>query len=254
MEYTLFPDTTEMYFDDRFTFSVSPIKESGNNHVVGTATIFEIGNTYYLITAKHVLEVNDKDLQENSILPPYLVYFHKCINGKPQNTCIEFTITIADILNFGLIPNNELDLIAIPLREITNKKQDMNIYFSSISSSHILDNDVLMETFTSLTYVSMCGYPTGYYDKFNNLPMIRNGTTAIHPSFDVDEKSEGRAFIPNFTCDSGSPIVHLPLPIEYSKKLKVQIPGGLPFVFFGNTSRKYYHRISIWIRSTTWFC
>lgn len=54
--------------------------------------------------------------------------------------------------------------------------------------------------------VSMVGCPNGLFDEFNNLPIVRRGVTASHPSKDYEGRKEFMVDLACFPGSSGSPI------------------------------------------------
>jgi hypothetical protein len=53
----------------------------------------------------------------------------------------------------------------------------------------------------------MIGYPKGFWDRVNNLPVVRKGITATPIYIDYNGKKEFLLDIPIFSGSSGSPIV-----------------------------------------------
>jgi hypothetical protein len=66
--------------------------------------------------------------------------------------------------------------------------------------------------------VTMVGYPIGLWDKFNNLPIFRRGTTAFHPGIDFENEAKGLVDMACFPGSSGSPIFILNENIFSDKK------------------------------------
>lgn len=61
-------------------------------------------------------------------------------------------------------------------------------------------------TMTVVEPVVMIGYPSGLWDKANNLPLTRSGLTGSHPLLDWDHR---RQFVVDLACfpgSSGSPV------------------------------------------------
>ena len=55
--------------------------------------------------------------------------------------------------------------------------------------------------------ILMVGYPIGLFDQQNNLPLLRRGITASHPSIDFNGESIGTIDCACFPGSSGSPIL-----------------------------------------------
>lgn len=63
-----------------------------------------------------------------------------------------------------------------------------------------------LEQLSTLEDIIMIGYPNGLCDATNNLLIIRKGTTAIHPKFDYNGKTDIVMDIASFPGSSGSPV------------------------------------------------
>lgn len=200
------------YIDERFLYAITPIREAeGNQTIIGTGFFFKSSETLYLVTAKHVL----LDLKK------FIIEFH---TSNPYNL-ENFTVQDHTLL----APDNTTDVCAVKL-DVTGCN---GLQFTWFGKEHLMTDDKLLETFTSLTSVAMSGYPTGLYDDHNHLPIYRTGFTASHPGLKYKGLPEGIVNVSNFECDSGSPICHFPQSIEFSKKETAQVAGGLPFCLLG---------------------
>jgi hypothetical protein len=71
----------------------------------------------------------------------------------------------------------------------------------------------------------MIGYPNGIWDSVNNLPIIRKGITATHPSIDYDGRREFLIDAACFPGSSGSPVFLFNLS-SYTTKSGGTIIGG----------------------------
>ena len=64
-----------------------------------------------------------------------------------------------------------------------------------------------MAGLTALEDVVMVGYPTGIWDRVNNMPIIRRGITATHPNLPYNGREEFMIDAACFPGSSGSPVV-----------------------------------------------
>lgn len=110
---------------------------------------------------------------------------------------------------FIMHPEENIDLCIMPILPFfndINSRYKTNIFRTSFFESDIPRSDVI-ESLSALESVVMVGYPYGVWDKINNLPIIRSGSTAVHPKFDFNGKPSLVVDIANFPGSSGSPVV-----------------------------------------------
>lgn len=81
-----------------------------------------------------------------------------------------------------------------------------DLYFTTFTSATIPSAEE-ESRFPALMQIAMIGYPTGLCDEQNNLPLLRRGTTASHPSIDFDGRAEVVVDMACFPGSSGSPVV-----------------------------------------------
>jgi hypothetical protein len=105
-------------------------------------------------------------------------------------------------------PDNNVDLVAIPVLDIQTKlkKLNINLYLMSMLKSFIKDDAFLEREMKSIENVIMIGYPNGLWDTKNNLPIAREGITATMPYKDYNGKKEFLIDIAAFGGSSGSPV------------------------------------------------
>jgi hypothetical protein len=105
-------------------------------------------------------------------------------------------------------PNPAIDLCAIPvsrLKALAGGRLD-RLFFTPIRS-HLIPNATEEPGFPASLDIKMVGYPVGLWDKSNNLPILRQGTTASHPGIDFDGRPEIVVDIACFPGSSGSPVL-----------------------------------------------
>jgi hypothetical protein len=119
---------------------------------------------------------------------------------------------IADTIdNFGArwIKHPTQDLAILPLNPILNKihenqnKDPFIVYYDE----SILPTKTLLDEVTSIEDVLMIGYPEGFWDSTNNLPVVRKGLTATPINLNYNQKPEFLLDVPIFAGSSGSPVV-----------------------------------------------
>ncbi|MCL1048442.1 serine protease [Shewanella abyssi] len=157
---------------------------SGNEHLErATGFFFRHNNNKYLVTNKHVVEcVRTRMFRENKKADNVRIITHTDINDCSKHHTI--TIKVFDERKLWLehpsIEENGCDVVLIPLNENT-LLGDNAVKYYPLSSPKItfvgqeLVNDFPLNEFGNL---AVLGYPLGFYDKFNNLPISRRVTIA----------------------------------------------------------------------------
>jgi len=180
------------------------------NLCTGTGFVFNFepegvpSNTYFpcLVTNKHII-INEKG--EKAYGGKFT--FHKkakdkdepCLNGELIPTqCSE---------NFGekwiFHPDDNIDLCILPLNFFNEENQP---FYIGIDKADVPTDKQLKELFAA-EEILMVGYPNGLWDEANNFPILRKGSTATHPAFDLNNKPEFLIDIASFHGSSGSPVL-----------------------------------------------
>ena len=100
------------------------------------------------------------------------------------------------------------DLAILPISGILNeiKQSGHEAFFVNFRESD-LPNQALLDELTAIEDVLMIGYPLGFWDKTNNLPVVRRGLTATPVYINYEGQPEFLLDVPIFPGSSGSPIV-----------------------------------------------
>lgn len=101
------------------------------------------------------------------------------------------------------------DLAILPLNPILvdiqqNKKKDPFIVYYDES---LIPTKIFFDEVTAIEDVLMVGYPKGFWDSTNNLPVVRKGLTATPINLNYNRKPQFLLDIPIFAGSSGSPII-----------------------------------------------
>lgn len=97
-------------------------------------------------------------------------------------------------------PNPEVDLACVNVSDLT----ETDIFHKHLD--HNLLNPIDYDRVTLGSSVIFVGYPEGYYDVVNNLPLIRRGSIASMPSIDFNGKGHVIIDAHLFPGSSGSPV------------------------------------------------
>jgi hypothetical protein len=104
-------------------------------------------------------------------------------------------------------PDPDVDLAIMPIAPLLTKaeKEGRLFFFISLDGSLVPTQKDHAE-FTALEEIIMIGYPNGIWDSINNLPVLRRGVTATHPSVDYEGRREFMIDAACFPGSSGSPV------------------------------------------------
>ena len=104
-------------------------------------------------------------------------------------------------------PSAEIDIAVLPLGPAINQVSDkgVHVFYKSIPTDLVPKPDDIAE-FDAVEEVLFVGYPSGLYDKANNLPIARKGITATPSSVDYEAKPVFLIDASVFPGSSGSPV------------------------------------------------
>lgn len=107
-------------------------------------------------------------------------------------------------------PNPDIDLCAAPLMPLLamGGVQIEDIYRTYLGPANILSDDEL-GNLRGVEDVIMVGYPQGFWDDINNMPLVRRGITATHAAIDFKGRPEALIDMACFVGSSGSPVILL---------------------------------------------
>jgi len=149
-----------------------------------------------IVTNYHVIKGYDKGI----------FTFTELIDSSPKYGN-KLQDTISNFENCW-IKHPHVDLAILPLNPILEKfKLKKQIPLFVPFDETIIAEKKLLDEITAVEEVLMIGYPNGYYDSTNNLPIVRRGITATPLYIDYEGRKEFLLDIPNFKGSSGSPIV-----------------------------------------------
>ena len=205
---------------------------SGKPSQIGSATgfFFEHKNTFYLITNRHV--VIDED---DHFYPDHLMLrVHTSNKVLTQNRNVQ--VPLYDRkgglrwLEHPTLGSN-VDVVAIKIRDFLSSKDvlsawDETSFFPSAYAIGVGETVVVL------------GYPLGFYDFVNNLPIARSGTVATPYGVSFDDK-------PFFLVDSrldkgtsGSPVITVATPFRVTAQ-STFVAGNFPARLLGVNSGEY---------------
>lgn len=168
--------------------------------VTGSAFFFgfNFGNKteFVLVTNKHVIENSSNG---------ELLFNEESLN---KDSSSKILVKFKDFESIWIKHPTE-DIAILPLSAVyerilfhTRKK----ILIKSYSENNILigKNDTILN---GLQNILMIGYPKGFYDSINNIPILRQGYTATPIHINYNNERKFLADIPIFSGSSGSPVI-----------------------------------------------
>lgn len=206
---------------EKLLFSTVRLKTSSGS---GTGFFFnfqfEDKTAPVIITNKHV--VNNKNIENVNFL------LHAGKDGMPTDENININYNV----NWIFHPKLDLCFCFVnPLFEQVKSTLYKDVFFIPITEELIWDSQKL-EELQAVEDVLMIGAPIGLWDEKNNLPLIRKGITASHPSTDFNRESIGVIDLAVFPGSSGSPIFIVNTN-GYSDKKGNSYLGGSRIIFLG---------------------
>ncbi|MDI3236410.1 serine protease [Exiguobacterium antarcticum] len=197
-------------FTNMFAYNTVYLRTTQNlvgmqRDAVGTGFHFSIHHpevdswSYFIVTNRHVIDGVDS-LE--------FVLNEKKSTGQRDSTQHEFVMTKTEIQkNLTLHPEG-IDLCIIEITDILIElfDQGKNMYIMPFTEVNIPVKSHLPH-FKALESVIMTGYPAGFWDHINNLPIMRKGNIASHLAFDYLGREEFVVDIAAYHGSSGSPLV-----------------------------------------------
>ena len=180
--------------------------KNGNKTSIGTGFFF----TFYKTDDKNSISVPVIVTNKHVVngFSNIKLFFKKSINSKPDYNK-PYVVEIFNSPNTVVQhPNNNIDLVAIPLAGILTdlNKNKIDLFYISADKKLIPNDSIQKQELKSIEDVIMIGYPSGLWDIKNNLPITRTGTTATTPHLDYNGKREFLIDIAAFGGSSGSPV------------------------------------------------
>lgn len=166
---------------------------------IATAFIFSIINSNdtfmpFVVTNSHVLEESEEGYFEMNLLE----------NGKPSNKTIKVSFDDKILKNNKL---GNLDLVVIPLAGTLRDAvlKNINLFYRMIDKN-IIPSVEQLEDLSAMEDIVFIGYPNGFYDNVNKIPIMRKGITATPIWNNFQGKEEFLIDAGVFPGSSGSPV------------------------------------------------
>ncbi|MGM0913867.1 MAG: S1 family peptidase [Pseudomonadota bacterium] len=191
---------------DHLSLSTTPIILRNNDDIVsqGTGFLFlrelEGGQVLFLVTNYHVLTGSSPEKKEPPKGNNIEWFFHTDNDDSSKVKPIRWPLFTKEGTPIWLTSSScpEADLAVIPIPHVLAQDCDIRC----ISEQWHTESDLLVRPTTPGTLV---GYPYGFYDKTNSLPVWKTGSIASEPEVDFEGKPYFLLDISAFPGMSGSP-------------------------------------------------
>jgi len=166
--------------------------------------------------------------------------FNLKLNNEPDYG----DIVTVNLSNFELLwikhPTEDLAILPLaPIMSAVFQKYKKEIYIKAFSDSDIVTKQK-ENIFTAIEEVLMVGYPKGFSDSINNLPIVRKGITATPLFLNYNKKDQFLLDIPIYPGSSGSPVVIFNNGVYLDKKSRALVIGSrFYFVGIADESKEY---------------
>ncbi|TYO95747.1 trypsin-like peptidase [Geothermobacter ehrlichii] len=191
---------------DHISLSTTPIFLRQGEQVVSQGTGFyfvkknDENQVLFLVTNYHVLTGSAPNERKPPIGDNILFQFHESEieTGRVRNTVLPLFTPSGRPLWISSMTYPEADLAIIPLPAECSK--DCKVFCLSEEWANP------RMKIRPATDISLVGYPYGYYDTANALPVWKSGTLASEPSVNFEEKPLVLVDVSAFPGMSGSPV------------------------------------------------
>ena len=110
-------------------------------------------------------------------------------------------------LDWVFHPDGDVDLAALPIAPLTKRARELGTpaFFAGVGMEFLARESDLNEL-SAVEEILTVGYPRGYWDEHNNMPIARRGVTATAPYLDFEGRKEFAIDCASFRGSSGSPV------------------------------------------------
>lgn len=191
---------------DHLSLSTTPVNLFKGGELVSQGTGFyygekvEDGQVLFLVTNYHVLTGSAPTEKKAPIGDNISFQFHESTEetGKVKNIRLPLFTKTGKPLWIASTSFPEADLAVIPV--VSDAYKDCTV--SGISADWAKSQMLLRPT----TNVTLVGYPYGFFDTANALPIWKTGTIASEPTVDFEKKPLLLIDVAAFPGMSGSPV------------------------------------------------
>ena len=167
----------------------------------GTGFIYQLHNQHrvwnFLVTCRHVVEYGRR---------AHLFFTRADVQSATPRVGERKQIEVDDLqARWYFHPDPKIDIAVAPIVSLVPEAPDGFVYLTAINQD-ALPTAATLRDMEVLEEVVFFGYPSGYYDHHNLLPIARRGITASPPQFDYDGRPEFLVDAAVYFGCSGSPV------------------------------------------------
>lgn len=223
-------------------YSTVPI--SGKLH--GTAFLF----SYSLDSADKVIPVivTNKHIVKDA---PQVTILFRTIDSSQNIIPFKTESIILDTLKHKWLfhPDSTIDLAILPIVDVLSKysKYGIHLYWKGFHEKNIPDSNQ-RNRLTAIEEIYLIGYPLNLRDPYNNLPIVRKGTTATPAYLNFNKRKEFLCDVPLYKGSSGSPVIIYNNFSMYTEKYNVSAMGTrlyLVGINYATLDRKKMENINV---------
>lgn len=188
------------------TTIIHTVKNSQLGSGTGFFMTFEFGqgmSVPVIVTNKHVIR-NANECRFN-------ISINKGTDEEPKVDGFETFIVDGEFNKFWIEhPSDDVDLAVFPFAPVLKvfEERDQKPFYRTVSRE-MIPNERLMAEYGPGQSIVMIGYPQGLWDEANNMPIMRRGILATHPSLRFGGKPQFMIDCACFPGSSGSPVFAL---------------------------------------------
>src|SRR6185436_6157058 len=160
-----------------------------NGGDAGSGTVFFFGDfdspgrPTFLVTNKHVLET--------ATATRALFHTGEMLDKRSFSPDSEEWLEWPTTALWRHHPDPDVDLAVVRVEELKQYAGGgLDRLFHTLIWSVWCPTPEAESQFPAMLTTAMIGYPAGLWDRHNNLPILRRGTTASHPAIDYDGRAE----------------------------------------------------------------
>ena len=137
-------------------------------------------------------------------------------------------------------PDSSIDLSILLLYPILKEnKLDVKDLFIRHMYVSLLPKESQWNKFSSMEDIITIGFPNGFWDEENNIPIVRKGITATHPKINYKGKEQFLVDIPIYPGISGSPVLLMSYGYEWYNKKNYSVGSRCYFIGILYAMAKY---------------
>ena len=185
----------ENYLEDLFHTTIRIETDTGQ----GTGVFVTVGGSQvFLATNRHVVEGSSHGC---------FLFTHSDTQGRPILGRQSQLNVGGDAWQWTFHPDDGVDIAVYPMSSLINHVRSQGVDPMRVSIPvESFPSDEELDTVPDIAEVVFLGYPVGIYDRVNNIPVVRTGTTATPVTIDYESRPVFLIDASIYPGSSGSPV------------------------------------------------